>query len=70
MILKIEGRHEPRSAPWLDSLPYQVSRNHCAINMAPDGSLLIMDRGSTLGTIVNGKPIGHRAGTLEAVLTE
>ena len=53
-----------------DSQPFQVSRNHCAIDMAPDDSFYIMDRGSTQGTIVNGKPIGRQAGILEVSLTK
>jgi hypothetical protein len=40
-----------------DSPPFNVSRNHFAIEKQSDG-ILIHDRGSYLGTIVNGKPIG------------
>jgi len=40
-----------------DSYPYQVSRNHCAIERI-GSELVVRDRGSTLGTILNGQPIG------------
>jgi hypothetical protein len=39
--------------------PYMVSRNHLAI-IKEDGKLWIVDRGSTFGTIVNGRDIGGR----------
>ena len=41
----------------LDSAPYSVSRNHCAINLVPEG-VSIEERGSFLGTIVNGSLVG------------
>jgi len=40
-----------------DQYPYQISRNHCAIERI-GSELVIRDRGSTLGTILNGQPIG------------
>ena len=40
-----------------DQYPYQVSRNHCAIERI-GSELVIRDRGSTLGTILNGQSIG------------
>lgn len=40
-----------------DEPPFQVSRNHCAIER--EGSrCYILDRGSTFGTVVNGRRIG------------
>ncbi|MBI3088353.1 MAG: cyclic nucleotide-binding domain-containing protein [Candidatus Omnitrophica bacterium] len=52
-----------------DAPPYQVSRNHCAIDLTPDGNyLVVQDRGSRLGTLVNEERIGGEAGKLEAVL--
>jgi len=40
-----------------DQYPYQISRNHCAIERI-GSELVIRDRGSTLGTILNGQSIG------------
>ncbi|MDO9547676.1 MAG: FHA domain-containing protein [Candidatus Marinimicrobia bacterium] len=40
-----------------DVVPYNVSKNHMSINFH-DNHLYILDRGSSLGTIVNGKQIG------------
>lgn len=40
-----------------DTPPYNVSRNHFSIEKTLDG-VLVNDRGSFLGTIVNGKTIG------------
>ena len=40
-----------------DRYPYQISRNHCVIERL-DSSIVVRDRGSTLGTIVNGKVLG------------
>ncbi len=40
-----------------DQSPYNVSRNHFAIEKNDDG-VFVHDRGSYLGTIVNGKSIG------------
>ena len=45
-----------------DSAPYQVSRNHCAIEQKGD-QFFVTDYGSTLGTIVNGNPIGENQST-------
>jgi CRP-like cAMP-binding protein len=40
-----------------DKYPYHVSRNHCAIErIGPQ--IVLRDRGSTLGTILNGQSIG------------
>ena len=46
-----------------DNQPFQVSRNHCSIEREGD-HYFVRDRGSTLGTIVNGVPIGVQHGTL------
>ena len=39
-----------------DSEPFNVSRNHFSIDMAR-GEVVVVDRGSRLGTIANGKRI-------------
>jgi CRP-like cAMP-binding protein len=44
----------------LDTMPFHVSRNHCEIDVASAG-LLVRDRGSHLGCLVNDEPIGGRA---------
>lgn len=41
--------------------PYKISRNHLAINNE-GGSIWAIDRGSSFGTIVNGKEIGGESG--------
>jgi pSer/pThr/pTyr-binding forkhead associated (FHA) protein len=46
-----------------DKQPFQVSRNHCSIEREGD-QYFVRDRGSTLGSIVNGVPIGVQHGTL------
>jgi len=43
-----------------DQYPYQISRNHCAIERI-GAELVVRDRGSTLGTILNGQTIGTEA---------
>jgi pSer/pThr/pTyr-binding forkhead associated (FHA) protein len=40
-----------------DTKPFNVSREHFAIERGPDG-VQVRDRGSYVGTIVNGVPIG------------
>ena len=42
-----------------DRIPWNVSRNHCAIERR-GGTVLVKDRGSNVGTVVNGTPIGVR----------
>jgi len=42
-----------------DEIPYQLSRNHFAIDWVEDG-IWVVDRGSRLGTIVNGERIGGK----------
>ena len=50
-----------------DRIPFQVSRNHCSIER--EGSqFFIRDRGSRLGTIVNGEYLGTHATRLKAEL--
>ena len=38
--------------------PFRVSRNHCEIDLARDGTVVVCDRGSFLGCLVNGEHIG------------
>ncbi len=45
-----------------------VSQHQCTIDLAPDGTLLVQDRGSIVGTIVNGQRLGTRMKRLEAAL--
>jgi CRP-like cAMP-binding protein len=52
-----------------DKAPYVVSRNHCSIDRLSNGTFLVIDRGSRLGTMVNGEKVGQGAGRLEAPLT-
>jgi CRP/FNR family transcriptional regulator, cyclic AMP receptor protein len=40
-----------------DTAPYRVSRNHCAIELRKK-AFFVLDRGSQLGTIVNGIKLG------------
>ncbi len=44
----------------LDNMPYNVSRNHCEIDVGREGPV-VRDRGSYLGCIVNDEPVGGRA---------
>lgn len=50
-----------------DHVPYNVSKNHMSINLHDD-QFYILDRGSSLGTIVNGKQIGGNISNYKAVL--
>ncbi len=50
-----------------DEEPFQISRSHCSIERE-GGNFFIRDRGSTLGTIVNGTPIGVHHSCLTADL--
>ena len=47
--------------PIPDEPPHLISRHHIEIDYY-DGNLLFMDRGSHLGSIVNGKPVGGPCG--------
>jgi FHA domain-containing protein len=61
--LSVAGEPQPVEVNDLqisDTEPFNVSRNHFAIERGPDG-VQVRDRGSYLGTIVNGVQIGgHR----------
>jgi len=46
--------------PLQDKFPYQISRNHCSIERL-GADIVVRDRGSTLGTLINGHPIGTEA---------
>lgn len=50
-----------------DEEPFQISRSHCSIEREGE-NFFIRDRGSTLGTIVNGVPIGVQHSCLTADL--
>lgn len=50
-----------------DGVPYQVSRNHCVIEKHGN-HLVLRDRGSTVGTIVNGQTIGLQGDEIAARL--
>jgi CRP-like cAMP-binding protein len=52
-----------------DDKPYVLALNHFAVDLAPDG-VVVRDRGSQLGTVVNGTPIGSRANRDVAALHE
>jgi len=43
-----------------DEKPYEVSRNHCSIE-EQSGRYFLRDRGSTLGTVVNGTSLGAKS---------
>ena len=49
--------------PITDEKPYQISRNHCSIEREGD-HFFVRDRGSSVGTVVNDKPIGLAEDTL------
>lgn len=50
-----------------DRIPWNVSRNHCAIERR-GGTIVVKDRGSNVGTIVNGLQIGVRFTKIAAEL--
>ena len=50
-----------------DALPLQLSRHHASIGNG-GGKCFVTDLGSRIGTVVNGVPIGVRAGTIVAEL--
>lgn len=52
-----------------DSKPIQVSRDHCMIDHR-DGVVVIVDRGSTLGTIVNRTLLSRKRARFEESLDE
>jgi pSer/pThr/pTyr-binding forkhead associated (FHA) protein len=61
--LPVAGEAQPTEVNDLhlsDTQPFNVSRSHFAIERVPDG-VQVRDRGSYVGTIVNGVPVGgHR----------
>jgi FHA domain len=66
----LHGRGCRRCKPDLkldDAVPYRLSRNHFMIENR-DGSYYVRDLRSTLGTIVNGQPIGEHFRSDEAPL--
>jgi CRP-like cAMP-binding protein len=52
----------------LDTPPFQVSRNHLSIEAWDGHQLIIRDRGSHLGTVVNEQPIGGKSRVAVATL--
>ena len=57
----MHGKGGPQLHPNLkldDTVPFRLSRNHFMIEKR-DGSYYVHDLRSTLGTIVNGQPIGE-----------
>jgi len=52
-----------------DEIPYNVSKNHLSINFYGN-QFYVLDRGSSLGTIVNGKNIGCNISNYKAVLNK
>jgi CRP/FNR family transcriptional regulator, cyclic AMP receptor protein len=66
----IAGEGLPSLQPDLmldDTAPFRLSRNHFLIERRDEG-YHVRDLGSTLGTIVNGEPIGHHFRTDDASL--
>ena len=53
----------------VDTKPYSVSRNHCMLSRI-DEELVVIDRGSGTGTLVNGKRIGGQRSRGRASLPE
>ncbi|MBI5211286.1 MAG: FHA domain-containing protein [Elusimicrobia bacterium] len=52
-----------------DHAPFNVSQNHCSIDLDRErGGYVVLDLGSTLGTVVNGTRIGGDSGRSEASL--
>jgi CRP-like cAMP-binding protein len=54
----------------LDRKPFTVSRNHLSIDRGEDGGLVVIDRGSQLGAIVNEMHIGGKAAHQSAPLVD
>jgi CRP/FNR family transcriptional regulator, cyclic AMP receptor protein len=66
----VEGEGQPVLEPDLkldDAAPFRLSRNHFVIEQR-DGAYYVRDLRSTLGTIVNGEPIGNHFRTDDARL--
>jgi hypothetical protein len=65
--------HEPEPLDlndmWLiDTNPFNVSRNHLAIELNMDGDVIVIDRGSHLGTLVNDELLGRSSPSRRAPL--
>jgi hypothetical protein len=54
----------------LDRKPFTVSRNHLSIDRGEDGGLVVIDRGSHLGAIVNEMHIGGKNAHQSAPLVD
>jgi len=72
--LPVAGEAQPLEVNDLtlsDTKPFNVSRNHFAIERGPDG-VHVRDRGSYVGTIVNGVQIGghHHVATVPLAVGE
>jgi len=72
--LPVAGEAQPMEVNDLtlsDTKPFNVSRNHFAIELGPDG-VQVRDRGSYVGTIVNGVQIGgqHHVATVPLAVGE
>jgi pSer/pThr/pTyr-binding forkhead associated (FHA) protein len=66
----VAGEELPRLEPNLkldDTTPFRLSRNHFTMEKR-DGSYHVRDLCSTLGTIVNGEPIGDHFRADDALL--
>jgi CRP-like cAMP-binding protein len=50
-----------------DEIPWQISRHHLKF-VNRDGAIAVIDRGSTLGSIVDGREMGGRFGPLEPIV--
>lgn len=50
-----------------DGVPFQISRNHCVIEKMGN-RIAVRDRGSTVGTVVNGRAIGVNCDDIVAQL--
>jgi CRP/FNR family cyclic AMP-dependent transcriptional regulator len=66
----VTGEGSPLWQPDLlldDTAPFRLSRNHFVVEMR-DGGHQVRDLCSTLGTVVNGQPIGNHFGTDHSAL--
>ena len=52
----------------LDQKPFNVSRNHCLIDLTADGKVVVRDRGSHMGCEVNDVQVGGKTAAREAEL--
>jgi pSer/pThr/pTyr-binding forkhead associated (FHA) protein len=68
----VHGESEPRRHPDLsihDRAPFRLSRDHFMIDQ-DGGHIVVHDLASTLGTIVNGRPIGRHFASDKAELRQ